>query len=519
MAAETSNSLENRDDRSVINRKLTVVGVIGTTLLILAAITLTEPQAQLSCLAIPETTMTKSDDHVVRDITMDLSEAQAREQAVTEAANVIDESTKNFTALSAKVSPLDAMFYGSANNQRTIDSKSDKKYWSRAKAKTLITVSPSEDDSPTVTPVHQMIANTLAHLTNTQATSRVTPEGIAISPVQKEKLEASFLEAMDYILLESTNIPIVIDQPINSELPGRLRGIVASNVWSADGRRILIPRGTKAMGEYSATSERGQTRIYAIWTRLLDPMGIDIPIASPANDRLGVSGLHGQRKTRFFHRFRSARLVSINVTPTVNLAKGSLATIYVNQDINFYKAYQEGLAKKAQLKQEKLEYLASGQTSLTRHPAGANFESSILANPNPLGLGLLPNTHSIFRRVGDQPSIEGLKTRVQLKRVAALAPDECPKIFPVTKDRLFSVLVQEYLFSCGYVLDGWLPIENDSVKDWRFIESANISMPQGTDSLRKLLKQYSIKLVADSVDLMRYRVASVATAKITIEAR
>jgi hypothetical protein len=248
-------------------------------------------------------------------------------------------------------------------------------------------------------------------------------------------------------------------------------------------------------------------------------MGIDIPIASPANDRLGMSGLHGQRRTRFFHRFRSARLVSINVTPTVNLAKGSLATIYVNQDINFYKAYQAGLAKKAQLKQEKLEYLASGQTGLTRHHAGTNFESANLANPNPLGLGQLPNTHSIFRKVGGQPSIEGPKTGIQLQRVTNSTPDECPKIFAVTKDRLFSMLVQEYLFSCGYVLDGWLPIENDSVKDWRFIESANISMPQGTDSLRKLLKQYSIKLVADSVDSMRFRVASVVTAKITIESR
>lgn len=519
MVAETLNSYESQDNRSATNRKLTVVGVIGATLLMLAAITLTEPQPQLSCLAIPETTLIVKDGNAMSDITAGLHESTVSEELVLGAVEVIDGPTMNTAALSDDVAPLDALFYGPANHRRVVDPKSDKKYWSRAKAKTLISVSPSKTVSPSATNAQQMITNTLGHLLDAEVTSRIKAQGIVINPVQKDKLEASFLDDMDYILLESTNIPIVIDQPINSELPGRLRGIVASNVWSADGKRILVPRGTKAMGEYSATSESGQTRIYAIWTRLLDPMGIDIPIASPANDRLGVSGLHGQHKTRFFHRFRSALLVSMNVTPTVKLAKGSLATIYVNQDINFYKAYQAGLAKKVQLKQEKLKYLASAQTKLTRGPTSANFESSLIANPNPRGLGLLPNTHSIFRNIGDQPSINGIKTGVQRRRVAALPPYECPTIFAVTKDRLFSVLVQEYLFSCGYMLDGWLPIENDSVKDWRFIESADISMPQGTGSLRRLLKQYSIKLVADPVDLMRYRVASVPTAKITIESR
>jgi type IV secretion system protein VirB10 len=112
-------------------------------------------------------------------------------------------------------------------------------------------------------------------------------------------------------VVQGTLIPAVLETAINSDLPGYARAVVSQDVRSFDGRRILIPRSSRLIGEYKTGLAAGQKRAYLLWTRLVRPDGISVALASPAVDFSGQAGVTGKVNDHFFQRFGSAILLSI----------------------------------------------------------------------------------------------------------------------------------------------------------------------------------------------------------------
>jgi type IV secretion system protein VirB10 len=112
-------------------------------------------------------------------------------------------------------------------------------------------------------------------------------------------------------VVQGTLIPAVLETAINSDLPGYVRAVVSQDVRSFDGRRILIPRSSRLIGEYKTGLAQGQKRAYLLWTRLVRPDGVSIALASPAVDFSGQAGVTGKVDTHFFQRFGSALLLSV----------------------------------------------------------------------------------------------------------------------------------------------------------------------------------------------------------------
>ncbi|KEQ04775.1 type IV secretion system protein VirB10 [Pseudorhizobium pelagicum] len=119
------------------------------------------------------------------------------------------------------------------------------------------------------------------------------------------------LERLDALVAEGTLIPGILETAINSDLPGQIRAIVSQDVYSFDGRRVLIPAGTRLIGEYQADTTRGQRRIFVVWARLLRDDGVSVRLASIGADGLGRSGLTGQVDNKWRERFGSAILLSV----------------------------------------------------------------------------------------------------------------------------------------------------------------------------------------------------------------
>ena len=105
--------------------------------------------------------------------------------------------------------------------------------------------------------------------------------------------------------------------------------MVSQDVRSFDGSRILIPRSSRLIGEYKASSTAGQRRAYLMWTRLLRPDGVSIALASPAVDFSGQAGIGGQVNSHFFSRFGSAILLSI-LGSASTLASGGASTVVMS---------------------------------------------------------------------------------------------------------------------------------------------------------------------------------------------
>lgn len=110
---------------------------------------------------------------------------------------------------------------------------------------------------------------------------------------------------------EGTLIPAILETAINTDVPGYVRAVVSQDVRSFDGKRVLVPRSSRLIGQYQAGVQQGQKRAYVIWTRLIRPDGVSVNLASPAVGFDGTTGLEGKVNSHFFQRFGSGLLLSV----------------------------------------------------------------------------------------------------------------------------------------------------------------------------------------------------------------
>ena len=95
------------------------------------------------------------------------------------------------------------------------------------------------------------------------------------------------------ILQAGSVIPAALITGIRSDLPGLVTAQVTQNVYdSPTGRILLIPQGSRLIGDYDADVAFGQSRILLAWNRLILPDGRSIVLdRQPAADPRGFAGL------------------------------------------------------------------------------------------------------------------------------------------------------------------------------------------------------------------------------------
>jgi len=80
---------------------------------------------------------------------------------------------------------------------------------------------------------------------------------------------------------------------IRSDLPGQITAQVTENVYdSPTGRILLVPQGTRLIGQYDNGVGFGQRRVLLVWNRLILPNGRSIVLErQPGADAEGYAGL------------------------------------------------------------------------------------------------------------------------------------------------------------------------------------------------------------------------------------
>ena len=73
-------------------------------------------------------------------------------------------------------------------------------------------------------------------------------------------------------------IGAVMETALNSDLPGYARAVVSKDVLSFDGSTVLIPAGSRVIGEYNSGVAQGASRIFIVWSRLIRPDGVSIAL-------------------------------------------------------------------------------------------------------------------------------------------------------------------------------------------------------------------------------------------------
>jgi len=106
-------------------------------------------------------------------------------------------------------------------------------------------------------------------------------------------------------------ISAVLYTEIKSELPSKkVLAMIDKDVYAAHGRKILIPRGSKAIGKYEPLDEQGQTRLMISWYRIITPAGINIKLDSETADGEGAAGMTGEIDDRLLDKYGTALLFS-----------------------------------------------------------------------------------------------------------------------------------------------------------------------------------------------------------------
>ena len=104
------------------------------------------------------------------------------------------------------------------------------------------------------------------------------------------KVAASMLGNRSLTLPKGTAFTCALKTKVISATSGLVGCQVQRNVFSDDGRVLLIERGSHVDGEYRIASVRpGTVRIPVLWTRIRTPLGVTVDVDSPGTGQLGES--------------------------------------------------------------------------------------------------------------------------------------------------------------------------------------------------------------------------------------
>lgn len=116
-----------------------------------------------------------------------------------------------------------------------------------------------------------------------------------------------------YMVQAGSVISAALITGIRSDLPGTITAQVTQNVYdSVTGKYLLIPQGSRLIGEYDSQVSFGQNRMLLAWDRLILPDGGSIQLDRlPGADAAGYSGLQDRVNQHWGGMLRAALISTL----------------------------------------------------------------------------------------------------------------------------------------------------------------------------------------------------------------
>jgi type IV secretory pathway VirB10-like protein len=116
-----------------------------------------------------------------------------------------------------------------------------------------------------------------------------------------------------FMVMAGSVIPATLVNGINSDLPGPVIAQVSQNIFdSATGKSLLIPQGSKLLGDYSNAALYGQQRVRIEFQRIIfpDTSSMDLPHALGA-DNGGYAGFNDEVNNHYLATFGTAAVMAL----------------------------------------------------------------------------------------------------------------------------------------------------------------------------------------------------------------
>jgi type IV secretory pathway VirB10-like protein len=123
-------------------------------------------------------------------------------------------------------------------------------------------------------------------------------------------------------------IPAVLEQQLNSDLPGLIRALVRENVYdSATGMYILVPAGSTLVGICNSHIGYGQNALQAVWRRVIFPDGSRLSLGGfEGDDSTGAAGFRDQVDNHWGRILSGALLTSL-FSAGIDLSQGTNSSV------------------------------------------------------------------------------------------------------------------------------------------------------------------------------------------------
>lgn len=220
---------------------------------------------------------------------------------------------------------------------------------------------PSEPSGPTL--LDRRMANG-AEVEGGAPTPSVSAEG---SAANEDATSARFINNPDTLLVRGTYLRCVLESRIVTDLEGYASCILTEPVYSINGRRLLLPRGSKLLGQYGAQSHQS-ARVAIIWDRVTTPNGIDVSMASPGIDLMGSAGHPGDYNAHWASRITTALLISL-ISDAFKYAgekNGPRSSVQYGNGVVVDQPYQSNTAKTVQdLAEQAIQQSANRPATIT----------------------------------------------------------------------------------------------------------------------------------------------------------
>ncbi|HVB54976.1 MAG TPA: TrbI/VirB10 family protein [Candidatus Acidoferrales bacterium] len=156
----------------------------------------------------------------------------------------------------------------------------------------------------------------------TQALTPVPAQSNAHAPSAPDKQEASQRKASSnadslnsatgktYVLFEGTILETVLLNRLSGDFNGPVECLVTTDIYSHDRQHLLIPSGTKVLGETKRVDAFGQTRLAVAFHRLIMPDGYSASLDQfKGMNQIGDTGLRDKVNNHYFKIFGASLAV------------------------------------------------------------------------------------------------------------------------------------------------------------------------------------------------------------------
>ena len=166
---------------------------------------------------------------------------------------------------------------------------------------------PAPQTFPTAPPVTGSARQT--GTTTAEDEERKTSE----SPSKHTSPNSSALNAAEgksYVIFEGTILETVLLNRLDGQFTGPVECLVTNDIYSHDRQHLLIPSGTKVLGEAKRVDTFGQTRLAVAFHRLIMPDGYSVSLDQfKGMNQIGDTGLRDQVNNHYLKIFGASLAV------------------------------------------------------------------------------------------------------------------------------------------------------------------------------------------------------------------